>query len=93
MKYLLQRLADISSGPAVLTVARAQVADLLHFEEPNENKAFRFQAYRRFTLWAHGKVGRRAAKIIPACCTIAIRNKYPDPEGKYKVFLATKENY
>ena len=34
--------------------------------------------------------GRRAAKIIPACCTIAIRNKYPDPEGKYKVFWLQK---
>ena len=56
-------LPDISSGTAALTVARAQVADLLHFEEPNENRAFRFQAYRQVTLWAHGKLGRRAAKI------------------------------
>ena len=80
-------LPDISSGPAALTVARAQVADLLHFEEHNENRAFRFQAYRQVTLWAHGKLGRRAAKIIPAYCTVAIRNKYPDPEGKYKVFF------
>ena len=87
-------LPNISSGPAALTVARAQVADLLHFEEHNENRAFRFQAYRQFTLWAHGKLGRRAAKIIPVYCTVAIRNKYPDPEGKYKVFfLATKEYY
>ena len=80
-------LPDISSGPAALTVARAQVADLLHFEEPNENRAFRFQVYMRFTLWAHGKLGRRAAKIIPVYCTVAIRNKYPDPKGKYKVFF------
>ena len=83
-------LPDISSGPAALTVARAQVADLLHFEEHNENRAFRFQAYRQVTLWAHGKLVRRAAKIIPAYCTVAIRNKYPDPEGKYKVFFGYK---
>ena len=93
MKYLLQDFQILVLDSAVLTVARAQVADLLKFEEPNENRAFRFQAYRQFTLWAHGKLGRRAAKIIPACCTVAIRKKYPDPEGKYKVFFATKDNY
>ena len=93
MKYLLQDFQILVLDSAVLTVARAQVADLLNFEEPNENRAFRFQAYRQFTLWAHGKLGRRAAKIIPACCTVAIRKKYPDPEGEYKFFFATKENY
>ena len=77
---------------AVLEVARAQVKDLLGFEEANENRAFRNQAYRQYTLWANGKLGRRSTKAIPACCSIAIRKKYPDSEGKYVPFFANKDN-
>lgn len=36
---------------AVLTVARAQIKDLLGFEETDENRAFRYQAYKQSTLW------------------------------------------
>ena len=78
---------------AVLTVARAQVKDLLSFEEPDENRAFRYQAYRQYTLWANGKLGRPSTKAILPCCSIAIRNKYPDAEGKYVPFFADKDNF
>ena len=80
---------------AVLTVARAQIKDLFGFEEADENRAFRYQAYKQYTLGANGKLDRRSTKSIPACCSIAIRKQYPDFEKKKKKivpFFAIKDN-
>ena len=62
--YLPQHFEVLVLDRAVLEVARAQVKDLLGFEEANENRAFRNQAYRQYTLWANGKLGRRSTKAI-----------------------------
>ena len=77
---------------AAFTVARAQVKDLLGFEEADENRAFRYQAYKQYILAANGKLGRRSTSAITACCSIAIRKKYPDSEGKYVPFFTNKES-
>ena len=76
--YLPHDFGVLVLDRAVFTVARAQIKDLLGFEEADENRAFRYQACKQYTLWANGKLGRRSTSAIPACCSIAIREKYPD---------------
>lgn len=49
--YLPQDFEVLVLDRAVLTVARAQIKDLLGFEETDENRAFRYQAYKQSTLW------------------------------------------
>ena len=50
-----------------------------------ENDAFRYAAYRQFMWWIHNSLGKGVRRVIPSCAIWAIRNKYPQEEGKYYV--------
>uniref|UniRef100_A0A3B4UNJ6 P2X purinoreceptor 7 intracellular domain-containing protein n=1 Tax=Seriola dumerili TaxID=41447 RepID=A0A3B4UNJ6_SERDU len=41
---------------------------------------FRLTAYRQFTLWARGHLGKKNRIPIPACVVSAIRAVFPSPE-------------
>uniref|UniRef100_A0A667YRC4 P2X purinoreceptor 7 intracellular domain-containing protein n=1 Tax=Myripristis murdjan TaxID=586833 RepID=A0A667YRC4_9TELE len=42
-------------------------------------RLFRLTAYRQFTLWARGHLGRRSRVPIPACVVTSIRSVFPSP--------------
>ena len=78
--------------PAVLAIGKALVKELMVYEDPDENRAFRFQAYRQYTLWVNGRFFRRSKKAVPSCCTLRIRAAFPDPEGNYVPFFANRDD-
>ena len=49
-------------------------------------KDYRNQAYRFFTLWQHGRLGRGNRVPLPACAMGKIRWKFPQPDGIYRNF-------
>ncbi|XP_073241599.1 P2X purinoceptor 7-like [Porites lutea] len=51
-----------------------------------ENRTWRLAAYRQFTWWAHGALGKKNRRVIPACVVKAIRHEFPDETGQYAGF-------
>ncbi|EDO32769.1 predicted protein [Nematostella vectensis] len=50
--------------------------------------AYRLAAYRNFTWWSHGYLGKKRRKAIPACAVGKIRETYPEASGIYTGFNA-----
>ena len=72
--------------PMVLNMANDYRNDFLGLSDEDEedlNKNFRHSAYRQYTLWRHGYLGANNRKVIPSCCVLAIREKFPSPHGIY----------
>ena len=47
----------------------------------------RLVAYRQYTWWIHGHLGRRIRIAIPSCAVSAIRDVYPEADpGTYRGF-------
>ena len=51
-----------------------------------ENKRFHHAAYRHFIVWQHGQLGRGTRRVVPTCCVLRIRHRYPDALGHYVGF-------
>ena len=49
-------------------------------------RTWRLAAYRQFTWWAHGALGKKNRRVIPACVVKAIRHEFPDETGQYAGF-------
>lgn len=43
----------------------------------NQNRLMRYLAYREFTRWTYGRLGRHIRKVVPACVVRVIRNTFP----------------
>ena len=41
-------------------------------------RAYRYAAYRQFTWWMHGWLGKRVRRVIPSCAINCIRNNFPE---------------
>ncbi|CAH2222882.1 Hypothetical predicted protein [Pelobates cultripes] len=77
--------------------------DLAHFlycflgvesQRPSEalfNRQMRKTAYRGFTTWIHGYLGRKNRRPIPSCAVHAIRTHFPDPENSYVGFIRLQD--
>ncbi|CAM4681789.1 unnamed protein product [Leuciscus chuanchicus] len=84
-----QNLLD--SGPPATTLIAFFEAMFLHphmlrdvraetLERPISSRLFRLTAYRQFTLWARGHLGRRNRIPIPSCAVNYIRDLFPSAE-------------
>lgn len=70
----------------ILAVAIVHRADVYSDEPLYEPSDYRKAAYRQWTMWRCGYLGRGNRKVIPSCVVWAVRNKYPAPDGNYLGF-------
>ena len=64
--------------------------DILCSPPVRNNDEYRYAAYRQFILWQYGKLSAGERISLPSCCVLAIRNKFPSPDGQYKGFVRTR---
>ena len=67
----------------VLEIAMRYREDVLVLDNVRNNENFRHAAYRQYVLWQHGRLGRGNRRVVPSCCVVAIRARYPSPNGIY----------
>lgn len=67
----------------VLEIAMRYREDVLVLNNVRNNENFRHAAYRQYVLWQHGRLGRGNRRVVPSCCVVAIRTRYPSPNGVY----------
>ena len=65
----------------VLDIAMRFREDALVLNNARNNENFRHAAYRQYILWQHGRLGQENRRVIPSCCVLAIRARYPSANG------------
>ncbi|KAJ8049500.1 P2X purinoceptor 7 [Holothuria leucospilota] len=71
--------------------------DLVQYTKGNrssgnlQHRHYRFIAYKMFTLWGHGHMGKGNRTPIPSCVVYQIRLKFPEPDGTYTGFSYADE--
>ena len=70
----------------VLSVAIVHRSDVYSDDPAYGPSDYRKAAYRQWTLWRCGYLGKQNQKVIPSCAMWAVRTKYPAPDGIYLGF-------
>lgn len=70
----------------VLQLAIRARCDIRADEPDYSTQSYLKAAYRQYTLWKYGKLGRGNRKILPSCVVLSIRHGYPAPDGNYMGF-------
>ncbi|XP_046847587.1 uncharacterized protein LOC124441198 [Xenia sp. Carnegie-2017] len=74
----------ITQEEAVLKTAMVVYThDIGPMPESEENEALRYTAYRQWTAWVHGRLGKKYRLPIPV---YKIGKAFPSPSGEYKGF-------
>ncbi|KAM8927163.1 P2X purinoceptor 7-like [Pelodytes ibericus] len=60
--------------------------------EDMKESDFRITAYRAFTMWIYGYLGRRNKRPIPSCAVRRIRSHFPKPDKTYLGFISVSED-
>ena len=47
---------------------------------------YRLLAYKNFTEWVYGRLGKGVRKVIPSCAVNLIRKTFPEGDGQYSGF-------
>ena len=50
-------------------------------------RSFPYSAYRQFTWWAHGHLGKIIRSVIPSFVVINIRSAFPSEDGNYTEYI------
>ena len=74
----------------VLDIAMRYREDVLVLNNVRNNENFRHAAYRQYVLWQHGHLGRGNRRVVPSCCVVAIRARFPSPNGVYTGYRAAR---
>ena len=75
---------DIGDNPTHESVSERYIwsgyitCSIIHY-----NRHYRFVAYRQFTHWCWGWLGRRIRVTLPSCVVNKIRSTFPSPDGQY----------
>lgn len=70
----------------VLSIAIVSGSDVLASTPDYSPAGYRKAAYRQWTMWQHGYLGRGNRCVVPSRVVWAVRNKYPAPDGIYLGF-------
>ena len=70
----------------VLSVAIVHRSDVYSEDPEYATSDYRKAAYRQWTMWRCGYLGRHKRKVVPSCVVLAVRTKYPAPDGCYLGF-------
>ena len=70
----------------VLSIAIVSGSDVLASTPDYTPAGYRNSAYQQWTMWQHGYLGRGNRRVVPSCVALAVRNKYPAPDGIYLSF-------
>ena len=71
----------IVTNQDVLSIAIVHRSDVYSDDPEYGPSDYRKAAYRQWTLWRYGDLGRRNRKVIPSCIVWAVRTKYPAPDS------------
>ena len=74
----------------VLDISMRYREDVFALDHPRNNENFRHMAYRQYILWQHGRLGQGNRRVVPSCCVLAIRARYPSPNGIYTGYRPSK---
>ena len=70
----------------VLELAMRYMEDILVADPVSNNENFCHAAYRQYVLWQHGRLGKGNRAVVPSCCVLKVRARYPSPNGLYVGF-------
>ncbi|XP_021348979.1 P2X purinoceptor 7-like isoform X2 [Mizuhopecten yessoensis] len=68
-------------------VCQANLLEMISDKADVRHRYMRQAAYRNFTLWQEGRLGKSNRKPVPSCCVWRIRDKFPDSNKRYTGFF------
>ena len=83
---LRRRFQKFCLDPENLEMCIKNTTDIGNDPRDSSTRAFRKAAYRQYTLWQHGYLGKGNRRVVPSCSVLKIRSHYPSPTGVYKGF-------